>query len=111
MAYELREGSGSLFTNDKGDNPARPDYRGEIMLNGVLYELSGWIKPMPSNPSKRFLSLAGKVKEARQQQGRASAPPPPRRPPPQREEPSMRPSPRARGFDDYGDDGADNPPF
>lgn len=107
MAYEPREGSGSLFTNDKGDNPSRPDYRGDIMLNGVLYEISGWIKPLTSDPSRRFLSLSGKPKDGRQQQqpqGRQS-PPPGRRVPPARDEPPLRPSPRSAGFDD------DGPPF
>jgi hypothetical protein len=105
MAYEPREGQGSLFTNDKGDNPARPDYRGDIMLDGVVYEISGWIKPLPSDPSRRFLSLAGKPKAGRQaQQGRTTAPPQ-RQQPPRRDEPPMRPSPRSAGFDD------DGPPF
>jgi hypothetical protein len=49
MAYEPKEGAGALFKNDKGENPARPDYRGDIMLGGVLYEVSGWIKPLPSD--------------------------------------------------------------
>jgi hypothetical protein len=62
MAYEPKEGSGALFKNDKGDNPARPDYRGDIMLGGKLYEISGWIKPLPSDASKRFMSLSGKLK-------------------------------------------------
>jgi hypothetical protein len=64
MAYEPKEGNGALFRNDKGDNAARPDYRGDIMLNGVLYEVSGWIKPLPSDASKRFMSLSGKPKQA-----------------------------------------------
>jgi len=68
MAYEPKEGSGALFKNDKGDNPARPDYRGDVMLGGVLYEISGWIKPLPSDASKRFMSLSGKPKQARQEQ-------------------------------------------
>jgi len=67
MAFIPKEGSGSLFKNDKGDNPARPDYRGDIMLGDVLYEISGWIKPKPSNPSENFMSLAGKPKQAAQQ--------------------------------------------
>lgn len=67
MAYVPKEGSGSLFKNDKGDNPARPDYRGDIMLGGVVYEISGWIKPLPTDASKKFLSLAGKPKQARQE--------------------------------------------
>lgn len=64
MAYEPKEGSGALFRNDKGDNAARPDYRGDIMLGGVLYEVSGWIKPLPSDANKRFMSLSGKPKQA-----------------------------------------------
>lgn len=66
MAYEPKEGSGAMFRNDKGDNPARPDYRGDIMLGGQLYEISGWIKPLPSDASKRFMSLSGKPKGQRQ---------------------------------------------
>lgn len=78
MAYTPKEGQGALFKNDKGDNPARPDYRGDIYLGGVLYEVSGWIKPLPSDSEKRFMSLSGKPKT----QGQGSAPPPSRRPPP-----------------------------
>ena len=63
MAYIPKDGSGALFKNDKGDNPARPDYRGDIMLGGVLYEVSGWVKPKPMNPSEKFLSLSGKPKD------------------------------------------------
>lgn len=66
MAYTPKEGSGALFKSDKGENPSRPDYRGDILLGGVLYEISGWIKPLPSDASKRFMSLAGKPKQAQQ---------------------------------------------
>jgi hypothetical protein len=86
MAYEPKEGSGALFKNDKGDNPSRPDYRGDIMLGGVLYEVSGWIKPKPSNPQEKFMSLSGKPKQA------APAPAP-------------KPQPKASaGFDDMDTD-------
>jgi hypothetical protein len=33
-----------LFVNDKGGNPARPDYTGKIQVGGVVYRLSGWLK-------------------------------------------------------------------
>ena len=66
MAYEPKDGSGALFKSDKGENPNRPDYRGDIMLGGVLYEVSGWIKPKPSNPQEKFMSLSGKPKQAKQ---------------------------------------------
>lgn len=87
MAYTPKDGSGALFKNDKGDNPARPDYKGDIMLGDVLYEVSGWIKPLPSDASKRFMSLSGKPKQERQ----AAAPAP-------------RPAPVKGGFDDMLDD-------
>ena len=64
MAYIPQEGNGAIFKNEKGDNPARPDYRGDIMLGGVLYEVAGWIKPKPANPSEKYMSLVGKQKDA-----------------------------------------------
>jgi hypothetical protein len=76
MSYQPKEGSGALFKNDKGDNPARPDYRGDVMVGGVVYEISGWIKPLPSDSEKKFMSLSAKPKEQRQgqQQGRQAPP-------------------------------------
>lgn len=67
MTYQHKDGSGSLFKSDKGDNPARPDYRGDVMLSGVLYEISGWLKPKPSNPAEKYMSLSVKPKQAKPQ--------------------------------------------
>lgn len=78
MSYQPKEGSGALFKNDKGDNPARPDYRGDLMVGGVVYEVSGWIKPLPSNAEKKFMSLSAKPKQDRQQQQPARRQPPAR---------------------------------
>jgi hypothetical protein len=44
MAYEQKDMTGSLFKNDKGDNPKRPDYRGSITVDGRQWELSAWIQ-------------------------------------------------------------------
>lgn len=64
MSYEHREGSGSLFKNDKKEaGTKQPDYRGTIMLGGVVYEIAGWIK---SGAKGSFLSINGKVQEARE---------------------------------------------
>lgn len=70
--YVQKDGSGNLFRNDKGDNPKRPDYKGDITLGGVQYELSGWLK---DGKRGKFLSLSGKVKEDRPAP-RAEAPKP-----------------------------------
>lgn len=93
MSYQPKDGSGALFKNDKGDNPARPDYRGDVMVGGVLYELSAWIKPLASDASKKFMSLSAKPKNAPRQEQRRQDDPPRRAP--QRQ---------GSGFDDMDDD-------
>lgn len=84
MSYQPKDGSGAMFKNDKGDNPARPDYRGDLMVGGVVYELSAWIKPLASDASKKFMSINAKPKQQRQEsraqpQRRPEAPPQPKR--------------------------------
>ena len=61
MAYEQRENSGTLFRNEKGDNPKRPDYRGEALVDGVEYRVSAWVK---DGKKGKFLSMAFDAKEA-----------------------------------------------
>jgi hypothetical protein len=60
MAYEMREGSGSLFKNDKDGNEKRPDYRGDALINGEVLEISAWIK---EGKKGKFMSLSFKPKE------------------------------------------------
>lgn len=60
MAYELKEGQGSLFVNDKQGNEKRPDRRGEINVGGVIYKLSGWLK---EGKSGKWLSLKAEAKD------------------------------------------------
>ena len=65
MAYEHREGSGSLFTNQKKEpGSSQPDYRGDAMVGGVLVEIAGWKK---QGNGGTFLSLNIKPKEQRQE--------------------------------------------
>ena len=72
MAFEYKDGQGSLFVNDKGDNPSRPDRTGKAMIGGKMYKISGWIKES-TNGGKPWLSLA--IQEDQQQ---APAPTPPK---------------------------------
>ena len=44
MAYEPKPGSFTLFKNDKGNNPKRPDWRGKVFIGGEEYKLSGWLR-------------------------------------------------------------------
>ena len=61
MAYEQREGSATLFRNDKKSSDKATDWRGEGMLNGELIEIAAWEK---SGSRGTFFSLNLKNKQA-----------------------------------------------
>lgn len=44
MAYEKKEGDGILFKSKEKKSDRSPDYWGEVLINGQLYKLAGWIK-------------------------------------------------------------------
>lgn len=54
MAYELKEGQGSLFKNEK-QNDRQPDFRGHIMVGGTIYDVAGWQRT--SQNGKEYISL------------------------------------------------------
>ena len=60
MAFELKDGQGSFFKNDKEGNDKRPDYRGEFKLDGTFYKISGWIK---DGPRGKWMSLSVEPKD------------------------------------------------
>lgn len=54
MAFEHKEGQGSLFKNEK-QNDRQPDFKGTINIGGVTYEIAAWEKTSQRGGS--FLSL------------------------------------------------------
>ena len=42
MAYELKDGDGSLFFNNRKSKENHPDYTGRVQLEGKLYRIAGW---------------------------------------------------------------------
>ena len=61
MAYIPKEGSGSLFKNDRKTTENHPDYTGTIMVNNRECYLSAWVKE--GKKGKFFSVSIGKVKE------------------------------------------------
>jgi hypothetical protein len=62
MAYEHREGQGSLFKNENRTKDTQPHARGDALIGGVLYEVSAWTK---EGAKGRFQSLSFKPKQDR----------------------------------------------
>jgi hypothetical protein len=62
MAYQHKEGSGTLFPNKKTKD-THPDWKGDALVNGVLMEIAGWDKG-------GRISLSIKKKEPRPQGAR-----------------------------------------
>lgn len=58
MAFEHKEGYGAIFRDNKKTAENGPDYRGNVMVGGVVYELAGWIKNGGKGP---FLSLKAQL--------------------------------------------------
>jgi len=57
MAYEMREGSGSLFVNDYKEKPSQPDYKGEALLDGKVIKIVAWEKSTVGGKAFFGLSL------------------------------------------------------
>jgi len=49
MQYD-NNNRGALFKNDKQGNEKRPDYKGDLNVEGVEYRVSAWIKKSKSPP-------------------------------------------------------------
>ena len=61
MAFELKDGHGNLFRNDRKEKDTHPDHTGRIKIEGREYYLSAWVKE--GKGGSRFFSLAVKPVE------------------------------------------------
>lgn len=76
MAYEMKEGQGSLFVNDRKNQENHPDYKGQVKINGQEFWISAWIK----NHDQRgdWLSLSVQPKDQQERSAPAQSPAKPR---------------------------------
>ena len=52
----------ALFKNDQGDNPKRPNYTGNLNVDGIEFRISGWIR---EGANGKFISGTVQLKEAK----------------------------------------------
>ena len=62
MAYEQKEGQGSLFKNDKRESDRHPNLTGSITIAGAKFWLSAWTKQRENGD--KWISLAAKPADA-----------------------------------------------
>jgi hypothetical protein len=55
MTYEMKDGSFSLFKNDKKLTEKHPDYKGSIKINGVEHWFDAWLKKARMGSSYRVV--------------------------------------------------------
>ena len=52
----------ALFKNDQGDNPKRPNYTGNLNVDGIEFRISGWVR---EGANGKFISGQVQLKEAK----------------------------------------------
>ena len=60
MAKYDNTNSFALFKNEKGENPKRPDYTGNLNVDGIEFRISGWIR---EGAKGKFISGSVQLKE------------------------------------------------
>lgn len=68
MEQKNFDNSGSLFINDKKATEKHPDYKGNIVINGQKYWLSGWLRTNDKKDGTgkvTFISLSAEPVEAK----------------------------------------------
>jgi hypothetical protein len=61
MAYETRDNSGTLFRNERKEQPNHADYQGECMIDGQMYYMNAWLK---EGKNGKFMSFSFRPKAA-----------------------------------------------
>jgi uncharacterized protein (DUF736 family) len=70
VPLDLEAGKATVFKNDKGDNPKRPDYRGELKTpDGTHLEIALWVSEAKSG--QKYLS--GRVQVPQETNGNGSS--------------------------------------
>lgn len=61
MAYQMKDGSGTLFKVQEKKNEKGPDYTGDAMIGGEVYRMAAWIRE--SESGRKYMSFKFEPKE------------------------------------------------
>lgn len=61
MAYELKDGEGSLWKNEDRKTDSHPHAKGQLKIGGVIYWVDAWTNETPNG--KKFQKLKVRPKD------------------------------------------------
>lgn len=61
MAYQMKDGSGTLFKVLEKKNEKGPDYTGDCMIEGTVFRMAAWIRE--SEAGRKYMSFKFEPKE------------------------------------------------
>ena len=61
MAYQMKDGTGTLFKVQDKKNERGPDYTGDCMIGGEVFRMAAWIRE--SESGRKYMSFKFEPKE------------------------------------------------
>lgn len=95
MSYD-NTNRGAIWKNEKKENEKHPDFKGDLNIDGVIYNVSAWKRKPDANPKAPLLSFSVSKREMPQEVKQAAMHSNHGRQAPQ-------PAPAYDDFDDSGD--------
>ena len=95
MSYD-NTNRGAIWKNEKKETEKHPDFKGDLNIEGVIYNVSAWKRKPDANPKAPLLSFSVSKREVPQEVKQAAMHS-------NHGKPAQRPAPTYDDFDDSGD--------
>ena len=95
MSYD-NTNRGAIWKNEKKETEKHPDFKGDLNIDGVIYNVSAWKRKPDANPKAPLLSFSVSKREVPQEVKQAAMHG-------NHGKPAQRPAPAYDDFDDSGD--------
>jgi hypothetical protein len=95
MSYD-NTNRGAIWKNEKKETEKHPDFKGDLNIDGVIYNVSAWKRKPDANPKAPLLSFSVSKREMPQEVKQAAMHS-------NHGRPAVQPAPAYDDFDDSGD--------